>query len=282
MKIFKIIFLLSFFVFCIVSAEAKTINFAVISDTHYTINNENNTFRDLTLSGKVLKGAVDRINENKYDFVVFLGDNIDKSNERSLRGFLRIVSGIKGTPYYIVLGNHDAHKISGLAKQEYLEIVSEYNKNQRKAQASYCFSPSKDILAIVLDGSSSGMPSSHGIFTPKTLQWLDDVLTKNKNKKVIIFQHFPYMEPFLNPSHEILDKMEYKAVINRHENILMIVSGHYHKEGVFKDERSVYHISAPALYMSPYYYDEIKVEYDKTLFEKAKNFKLDGTPKPAI
>ena len=279
MKNLKIILILFCLVFSSTLTNAKTLRFAVASDVHYSLNKESNSMSE---SAKVLRGFVDRVNENKYDFVIFLGDNIEKSNKENLSGFLHQIKGIKGTPYYLVLGNRDAHKISGLAKPEYLEIVSKLNRNQKKADTSYYFYPNKDIIVIVLDGSSSGMPSTHGVFTQKTLQWLDQVLTKNKNKTAIIFQHFPYMEPYLKPSHEILDKMSYKTIITLHDNVFMIVSGHYHKEGVFKDDKDIYHISAPALYMPPYNYQEFVINYDKPLFSKLKNIKLEGTQKPAI
>ncbi len=264
------------------SVDAKTINFAVASDIHYSVIQKSDSARDISNAPKALQGFVDRVNENNYAFVIFLGDSIDKSNVKNLNGFLKVIKGIKRTPYYLVLGNHDVHKISGITKQDFLDIVSKSNKHQKKAKASYTFCPTPEVVVIVLDCVSSGMPSSHGVFNQQTLQWLDETLTKNKNKKVVIFQHVPYVEPYLNPTHEILEKNEYKAVISRHDNIFMIMSGHYHKEGIFIDNKGIYHVSAPALYQDPYYYDEVKIEYDKLPFQKAKNFKLDGTQKPSI
>ncbi len=275
-----------FFFLCIalfvstVPADAKTINFAVVSDVHYTVitDTDNKKYSNAT---KALHGFVDRANENDYDFVIFLGDNIDKSKPQNLKGFLNIIRHID-TPYYLVMGNNDVHKIGGMSKEEYLKIVSENNRYQRKTKGSYYFCPTNDVIVIVLDGVSSGMPSSHGIFNEKTLKWLDSVLEKNKNKKAIIFQHVPYREPFYSPDKEILDKNEYAAVIRRYDNIIMICSGHYHKEFAQKDDRDVYHVSAPALYEPPYYYLDMQVKYDKLPFAKAKNFKIDGNAKPAI
>jgi len=185
-------------------------------------------------------------------------------------------------PYYLVMGDKDVHKISGLSKTEYLDIVSSKNKYQKNKDASYSFAVTKDIVAIVLDGVSSGMPSTHGVFTKKTLQWLDTTLENNKNKKVVIFQHVPYVEPFDKPSYSMLDKQEYIAVLNRHRNILLVVSGHYGQSYVVKDEKGVYHVSVPALNKAPYYYNEIQIVYDKKPFKKAKNFQIDGAIKPAI
>lgn len=259
---------------------AKTLNFAVASDVHYSpaVNAEN---AKSDISAKALRGFVDRVNENDYDFVIFLGDNIDKSKPQNLKRFFNVIKNMK-TPYYLVLGNSDAHKISGMSKPDYLKIVSQNNKSQKKAQSSYYFCPTSDVIVIVIDNVSSGMPSSHGMFTEKTLKWLDEVLTKNKNKKAVIFQHVPYIEPYEKDSYNILERHEYGAVIRRHKNIVMICSGHYHKYALTPDDRGIYHLSAPALYEHPYKYLDIKLDYNKKPLTKAKNFKLDVIQKPAI
>ena len=54
------------------------------------------------------------------------------------------------------------------------------------------------------------------------------------------------------------------------------------REFVKRDDRGIYHISAPALYEAPYYYYELQIKYDKKPFLKPQNVKIDGTAKPAI
>ena len=263
-----------------ISVEAKTLNFAVASDIHYTKENAGQK----SIGEKALNGFIDRVNENKYDFVIFLGDNIDKSNQESLTNFLKIAKKVK-TPYYLVMGNHDVHKISGLDKKEYIKIVSKQNKYQRNKKASYYFYPKSDVIVIVLDGVSSGLPSNHGVFTQKTLKWLDETLTQNENKAAIIFQHVPLIEPYPDRTHNILEQEDYKATIHRHKNVVMVCSGHYHashKYGYKKDEKNVHHVSVPALFKEPYNYSDITVDYKHKLFSKPSDFKIDVQQKPAI
>ena len=255
---------------------AKTINFAVASDIHYKTSNDSNTIQE-----KALNGFIDRVNENNYDFVIFLGDNIDKSKQKELESFLNKIKLIK-TPYYLVMGNKDVHKISGLDKKDYLAIVSKHNKYQKKATNNYAFKPTSDVTVIVLDSVSSGMPTNHGIFSKTTLSWLDETLEKNKRKKVLIFQHVPYLPPYEKEGHSILEKQEYKAILSKHKNILGVISGHYHKEGFAYDGSGVGHYCAPALSESPFYYVDAQVKYTKPLIFKGRNFKIDGTVKPAI
>ena len=80
----------------------------------------------------------------------------------------------------------------------------------------------------------------------------------------------------------MLDKQEYAAIIRRHANILLIVSGHYGQEYAIKDEKGIYHVTTPSLSKYPYYYNEIQINYDKKFLKKPQNFEINGDIKPAI
>lgn len=274
-------FVLLLIFFCAVQCSyAKSLKFAVAADVHYS-DEQTSDSKNYTNGAKALNGFVSRMNENDYDFVVFAGDNIAKSKPQTLKAFLSVVKNIK-TPYYLVPGNRDTHKISGMAKPEYNKIINTCNKHQKKMEMSYYFYPNSDIIAIVLDGVSTGMPSTHGVFNQKNLKWLDKVLEKNDKRQAIIFQHVPYYEPCDKPSYEILEKAEYTAVLRKHKNVIMIVSGHYHKDFKITDDYGVTHISVPALFEEPYNYTEINVDYDKKPFQPIQNLKIKTTLKPAV
>ena len=163
-----------------------------------------------------------------------------------------------------------------------MEIVKKKNPNQKSINASYTFSPAAGIECVVLDGTSSFMPSNHGIFTDKTLEWYDRTLKQNKDKKVLVFQHVPYEEPYEDESHNILDKYQYKYILDKHDNIFLIASGHYHKGAFMSDAKGVNHISAPALNISPFQYLDVKIKYTKYPFGKPKNLQIDGKIKEAL
>ena len=281
MRLLNIIFCsVCTFVFLCNPTFAKSVKFAVVSDVLYNVTTDKNN-KNYTEGAKALNGFVDRVNENNYDFVVFLGDSINKSNSLNLKSFLNELD-VLNAPYYLVMGNRDVHKISGLSKTEYLNIVQENNSAQKKFKNSYVFYPTPEIAVVVLDNVASGMPSNHGVFTAKTLKWLDETLVKNKNKKVIICQHVPFLAPYDKPSYSLLDKQEYAAVLKRHKNVLMVLAGHYEQDYAVKDEQDVYHITVSALCKPPYTYNEIEVSYQKKLFAKPDKFVIDGNIKPAI
>lgn len=275
---YKLFLFFVIMVFCVCPVFAKSFNFAVISDVHYNDGTAKGAKAD---AAKILRGAVQRMNEDRPDFVIFLGDNIEKSKEPLLKSFLKTINPIK-SPYYIVVGNHDSYNYSGMSREDFGKIVSLHNPHQKKYTSNYVFHPTSDVAAVVVDSVSPGMFGPHGYFTQDTLSWLDETLTKYKNKKVIIFQHVPAKEPVPNERANILNEREYFDVLNKHNNIFMIVSGHYHYASAKEDEKGVYHFSVPALYEAPYYYGTMKIQYDKIPFSPASNFKYNGEFKEAI
>lgn len=281
MKIIKLfmILILAAFGACV---EAKTLNFVLVTDIHYSVvtsDTKDNAKRD---AAKVLCCFVERMKEQNPDFVVFLGDNVDKSKPEQIKAFMNDIHSIK-SPYYLVVGNHDSYKYSGMGREDYAKLISSYNPHQRKYSANYVFYPSPDVAALILDSTSSGMPGTHGYFSENTLKWLDKTLAENKNKKVILFQHVPIVEPMKNKeSHNILNAKEYREVVDKYDNIIMIASGHYHRFRAEEDEKGIYHVSVPELYNAPYEYLQVQIKYAKKPFQKAKNFKFDGAIKQAL
>lgn len=274
LKLFAILILS----FAALQANAKTIRFAMVADAHY---NQYVTSGKKGNATKALRCFVQRMNEQKPDFVMFLGDNIDKSKPQILKSFLADIKPIK-RPYYILTGNRDTYKYSGLSREEFADIVSEYSPYQKKYSSNYVFYPTFDIAAVMVDSTSLGMPGEHGYFADNTLKWLDETLTKNKNKKVILFQHVPLIPATEIESHTILNEKEYKDVINKHNNIIMIASGHYHQFGAVQDDKGIYHIDVPELFEAPYEYVMMEITYDKKPFGKAQNFKFDPVIKQAL
>ena len=259
---------------------AEQLKFAQITDIHLSLEDSNYRGLNLSESPQILEKAVKSINNKKdIQFVVFSGDNIDSANKDYLQKFCEIIKGLN-KPYYVGIGNHDVSKYQGLSKLEYLKTVRKYNKYQFTADTHFYFFPNNEFIIIFMDGVHEIIPSTHGSFTDEDLAWLDNVLTKYSNKKAIIVQHFPLVEPVENVSHRILNPEGYIDLLQRHKNIIALLSGHYHTEKVTLQD-AIYHISSPALSISPYLYSVIEINYDKKtlLGESPKlDFKTDLIP----
>jgi len=266
-KIFAYILVL-FFV-ATSGANATTITIAQLTDVHIGCGASGNPEDSINH----LKEAIAAINNRTdIDFVVFSGDNIDKSEAKSLKLFCGIAKTLN-KPYYIIMGNHDAHKIAGIAKDTYMEYVNKADKYQKTKALNFEIPVTKDVEVVFLDGVVPNVPSGHGYFSEDTIAWFRKVVKANKHKKLIVFQHFPVLPPRDEPDRTVLHATDYGNILLLNSNILLIASGHYHQGRVQVDENGITHISTPSLF-SEAQYAIITVDYDDPIFGYAKNFKV--------
>lgn len=239
-------------------AFAKDIKFVQISDSHFSKNKSEATQREVENSKSVLESTIADINTiPDIDFVLFNGDNIDQADTDDLKIFLKMANKLK-FPYYVVIGNHEVFKSQNLTKKEYMKIVSKYSKNCRTKSPNYVFKKNGFVF-IVVDGAKEVIPGPAGYYKKDTLKWFDKKLTEYKNQDVIVFQHFPIVEPYYNRTHITYNKQGYEEVLKKHKNVIAIFSGHFHSNGE-QMVNGVYHASVPALVESPHNYKIVEIE----------------------
>ncbi len=261
-----------FFIFTNTKAFAENIRFVQISDSHLSVDSE--------YSMKVLKNAVEDINKQEgVSFVVFTGDNINNPKEENLRAFLSIAARLN-VPYYVVLGNHDVYKSNGLSKVRYYEILREKNILYPQRKPNYKFTKNGFVFLIV-DGAKEVIPGAVGYYREDTLSWLEKELNKNSKKDVVILQHFPVEYPegveTRLRTHRTYKVEEYQALLEKHHNVLAVISGHFHVNSEnMKD--GVYHISTPSLIGLPNSYKIIDIvttkEFSPIIYTQLREFEV--------
>ncbi|MBQ4123951.1 metallophosphoesterase [bacterium] len=247
------------------SVFAKEFSFAQISDVHYSLSD--------SYPAKYLYFLKSSIIKKNPDFVVFLGDNVAKSREEDVIGFMQSIYSLR-LPYYVVLGNTDAHKLSGIEKEIYLDIVTTFNHNQKEQETDYYFQPNKDVICVVLDVTPNFAPSKHGEISDEQIAWLDNLLSKNSKKMFFIFHHCPLVPPRVEYQLSMFNAEKYREMLDKHSNVVLISSGHYRQSAISQDEKGIRHISAPAFEEVPHSYQLIKVIYDKKRFRYPKNIEV--------
>ena len=247
---------------------AQTLEFAQVGDVHYTLNNE-----DLD---KNLYFLALSIKKKSPEFVVFLGDNVNRSREEDVIGFMRNIYPIR-KPCYLAFGDTDAHSFAGLEKLNYLDIVTAFNKNQDEKKNYYYFKPNSDFICVVLDDTSEFAQSKHGEIPQQQLDWLEGLLVKYPRKLFIIFHHCPIMPPRDEYKLSMINGDKYKNLLKKYNNILMVSTGHYHQSAVLKDEKGVRHISAPAFMNIPHSYQLIMIDYDENSYKSPKDVQITVT-----
>lgn len=176
------------------------------------------------------------------DFIIFTGDNIDNADPRELYWFLKKIKKIK-IRTYVLIGNHDVFKSKGLDKKFYMKMVRHELGFYHSNKAHYVIKKG-NIVFVVADSAKEIFPAPNGYFNKQELRWLDETLEKYKDKKVVIIQHFPLLDTNVS-GHSLWKKEDYLEVLKKHDNVIAIVSGHYHKN-YEKNIGGIYHILTPS------------------------------------
>lgn len=241
-----IAFVLAVFVFVFNNLPSKsdTLRFVQLSDLHYSSTKPDNNYKALSRSGDLICDAVNQINVMKnVDFVVVTGDGIDVPLESSANDVFCYLNKMK-YPWYYAIGNHDTSESAILNKKRFIELLQEKNPSYKFDKAYYSFVPKKGFKAIVLEADKDG--SCNGYIPPEEMKWLDEELDSARHDVVLIFLHYPLLEPFPSNDHKILNSDEFYAVLNKYKNPIGIFSGHYHTTKITK-MNNIVHVSTPAL-----------------------------------
>ena len=230
--------------------SASSLKFAQVSDVHFYTGENNTTFKMIAESPKLLDDAIDQINSTpNVSFVMFTGDQIDKSFEKELSAFLPHTTKLNA-PWYFAFGNHDTCIGGYLTPALYMQLVNEYNKNYKFEKSYYSFVPQKGYKAIVLDTIIRDRLTSNGRLGEQQLAWLDNELSNSKKDTVLIFKHVPVIEPYNSPNHRLLDADKMEEILNKYKNPIAVFQGHYHGAKITQ-RGNILFVSCPALVSYP-------------------------------
>ncbi len=254
--------------------KKKDLRIVHISDTHIETSPKNVRQRLYANAEELLQDAVKQINQMKnIDIVLFSGDVVNKPTPQNYFLFTKIANGLN---YFWLnaVGNHDTSALREFDKEKYLFFMNSHNRLYNFKNNYFSYKPKKGYAIISLDGGIDDRISANGYFSREQLEWLDVKLKKLKKNKVIILQHFPVVEPFRSVSHVTLNTKEYNAVINKHKNVIAILSGHYHCAKITEKD-GILHVSTPALVEYPNAFRVITFKKIKDKKGKGVEIKLE-------
>lgn len=250
-------FLIVFIFLCglICPSYAKNEGITVISDIALNSDKKDNR---MTPSIKNLIEAINQVNNDTSSTVVFLGNNVSSANKHDIAMFAKVTKKLN-KPYYVLCGNKDINRAKNINKKEFYRIVNKYSSNKLKTSPSY--KKHGEYVFVFMSGVNQTFSTYKGYYKEFELDFLDKTLNKFKNNKVIIFQHFPVVSEFKDTSRKTYKAEDYIKVLNRHNNVLAVISGHMGKEEIFEDENGVKHINIGSL--SKGEYEQIKIFKNK-------------------
>lgn len=194
---------------------------AQITDTHIVEKNNHWLGEPSTRTRERLIKVVAYLNELKAkpDVVLLTGDASDTGTAEAYRHLTEILQPLK-MPLYLIPGNHDCRK------------------EMRKAFSTRSYMPSEGFIhyaineypvrLIGLDTHVEGEDFGH--ICEKRFIWLSERLKEENEKPTLLFMHHPPVKT----GHKVFDSINclmpphFDQLIKRQENIIGIITGHYH------------------------------------------------------
>lgn len=247
------------------NADRSELSFGVIADVQYC-DCEASGSRYYRASPGKLQAAIDTFNTKELDFVIHLGDLIDRRYE-SFGRVLPIYRQLKA-PSYHVLGNHD-FSVADEQKPAVPELLGMEQRYYDFSHGSWRF--------IVLDGNDlslyartagtprhrradslyqqldrAGRPNAqtwNGGLGREQLRWLKDVLegAHAADEKVIVFAHFPAHPP---GAHNLWNDGEVVDLLANYDNVVAFMNGHNHR-GDYSVKDGIHFLTLPGMVETP-------------------------------
>ena len=200
----------------------------VINDLHFRANTDGDPDSDGAIheglnryyyaSPNLMRSFVDKVNEEKPDLVLALGDLCDQPSDWPL--FNDIWNDIDPTiPKYVTIGNHDLDVETYEQLLPILGYDNEIENGGSKFNQTYKLNDNHRIVMIDTtfdDNDDHGNHSTGVRMHSDCLPWLENILLNSEESNILIFQHVGVQRPF--HYHEG-QREEYRQMIN---NVLSI------------------------------------------------------------
>ena len=229
------------------AADKPDFSFGVIADCQYCkVPVAKNAKRQYPLSREKLTQCVEHLNRLDLEFVVHLGDFIDRDFS-SFADVVPIYNRLKADHYH-VLGNHDFDvadeqkaKVPGVLglKERYYQFRRRgyrfiaLDGNDVSLHAYPAGDPRLDQAKAYHAKLPKGTPKWNGALGQAQLDWLKKNLNEAKRagEKVILFCHFPV---FPKDVHNLWNAKQVLSVLTRHPHVVAYMNGHNHAGGYGK------------------------------------------------
>lgn len=230
------------------------LTFGVIADCQYC-DAKTKGARNYSLSDSKLKDAVEHLNTMSLDYVIHLGDLVDR-DFRSYDVVLPIFNSLTA-PKYHVLGNHEYSVADEFKSQipSKLGMTSNYYDFQVKGWrfvvmdgndiSFYAYPKNSKKYEEVLEYYKQNKikaPKWNGAIGGEQLSWLEDVLNQaaKEDEKVVIYCHFPVYPQ--DPKHNLWNANEVVQLLEKYDCVKAYINGHNH-HGSYGVKKGIHYLT---------------------------------------
>ena len=228
----------------------------IFSDIHYLDKRPEeldfNLSRKLTqYSTEIIDELTDKINKDKPDLTVWLGDLIEDTfnHDKDIINYTYIWNKLKNiqVPFYSVIGNHDLRTMN--SRKELEDIMGYENATFSFDLNDYHFIILTTDIREDLGENDGGIYKAQ-CMSEKDISWLKKDLVNNK-LPCVIFTHFGLAEDKQignywfenNPEDGLMsNRKEIKDIIEKDNNIIAIFNGYQHWSKQLQENGKNYYV----------------------------------------
>lgn len=228
-------------------------SFAVITDSNLA-HGLPDSLKLLQESQLFLQDAIKTINEQKVDFVLFAGDQIEGpgKDDQYWQLFIDIMS-VLNCPWYFVLGEADVTGPPAVDKM--VTFGPDFKgKGLTSGKPYWSVDPVEGVHLIGLDTAKANSPT--GDISAAQLAWLKQDLAANKGKLTIVASHHPLLAP---PPYDggppfeeftVSQGASARELLGASADVRLAISGHVPVSKIQR-ERNIWYVSCPPLVTYP-------------------------------
>lgn len=166
---------------------SKLYSFGALSDVHVT-------YGDLART-RFINAIKFFTDEEKVAFTCIAGDLTSSGTADQFRSYIAATEEAKNAcsrtaVIHDTTGNHDVEQ--GNATVDFLKAYADEKEPYASRKLYYSFMQGDDLFIMF---GMTGWPGKNGnsiLFSDESMEWLENLLNANKNRRIFLFQHCPY------------------------------------------------------------------------------------------
>ncbi|HEY9785006.1 MAG TPA: hypothetical protein V6D17_06345 [Candidatus Obscuribacterales bacterium] len=235
--------------------------FGYVTDAHLATGRAD-TYKLLQESQLFLQDVVKSLNNERLDFVIFGGDQVEGpgKDDSNWQLFLDVAQSLSA-PWNFVLGEADLMG-PGVVDKMRTYGPDWKGKGIETKTPYWSHDPLGGVHIIGLD--TSRRDATYGEISNKQLEWLKDDLARHQRRFTIVFSHHPLLAPPPYDGGPPWDDYithqgaSAREVLGTSKYVRLAVNGHLHVSKV-QQERDIWYVSSPSLNVYPCAYQIFRV-----------------------
>ncbi len=217
---------------------------AVISDLHFTTNKKASSVLvpGMAFAEEIADAILREVTALGPDVLIMTGDNTNSGAEADVKALADKLGCLQdtGTALAIIPGNHDFDRSDhALFEQMYFPMIACSERDAASLSYTMCFG---DVVLLAMDDNAVH-PGGRGEFSPATMRWLEQMLIRYKDKKVIFLSHHTVMAGGETASLRSLriQNRELASLLEKY-GVRLAFTGHLHSQ-ILEEENGLYEMS---------------------------------------